>query len=91
MKILLDYNAPHGLRNQLLNHEVHTAGHLDWETLRNGEDCLTHAGDAQSVHERIRSPDANPLRKRNGARPCFLLTPESRKIVGKEDKEWLYD
>ncbi len=25
MKILLDHNAPHGLRNALADHEVHTA------------------------------------------------------------------
>ena len=37
MKILLDHNAPHGLRNQLPDHEVHTAEHLGWETLRNGD------------------------------------------------------
>ena len=37
MKILLDHNTPHGLINQLANHEVHTAERLGWETLRNGD------------------------------------------------------
>ena len=37
MKILLDHNAPHGLRQALADHEVHTAEHLGWETLRNGD------------------------------------------------------
>ena len=37
MKILLDHNAPHGLRHALADHDVQTAEHLGWETLRNGD------------------------------------------------------
>ena len=37
MKILLEHNAPHGVRQALADHEVHTAEHLGWETLRNGD------------------------------------------------------
>ena len=91
MKTLLDHDAPRGLRHQLADHDVQTTGHLGWETLRNGEYCLTHAGEAQSVHERSRSPGANPLCKKNGTRPCVPPTPKSRTILGKENKEWLYD
>ena len=37
MKILLDHNAPHGLRGELNDHEVHTADYLGWSELRNGD------------------------------------------------------
>ena len=37
MKILLDHNARHGLRQALADLEAHTAEHLGWETLRNGD------------------------------------------------------
>ena len=37
MKILLDHNAPQGLRNVLPGHEVHTAGYLGWSRLENGD------------------------------------------------------
>ena len=37
MKILPDHNTPHGLRHALEDHEVQTAEHLGWETLRNGD------------------------------------------------------
>ena len=37
MKILLDHNVPHGLRHELADHDVQTAEHLGWETLRNGD------------------------------------------------------
>ena len=37
MKILLDHNAPHGLRGALDEHEVHTADYMNWNELRNGE------------------------------------------------------
>ncbi len=37
MKILLDHNTPHGLRNALTDHDVQTAEFLGWETLRNGD------------------------------------------------------
>ena len=29
--------------------------------------------------------------KANGTRPCVPPTTKSRKILGKENKEWLYD
>ena len=37
MKIVLDHNAPHGLRGTLGDHEVHTADYLGWNELRNGD------------------------------------------------------
>ena len=37
MKILLDHNAPHGLRRALSDHEVYTADYLGWGGLRNGD------------------------------------------------------
>ena len=37
MKILLDHNAPRGLRYALPGHEVHTAGYLGWSRLENGD------------------------------------------------------
>ena len=37
MKILLDHNAGHGLRQALADLEAHTAERLGWETLRNGD------------------------------------------------------
>ena len=37
MKILLDHNAPHGLRHALTDHDVQTAEYHGWETLRNGD------------------------------------------------------
>lgn len=37
MKILLDHNAPQGLRHLLDDHDIQTAEYLGWETLRNGD------------------------------------------------------
>ena len=37
MKILLDHNAPQGLRQLLEDHDIQTAEYLGWETLRNGD------------------------------------------------------
>ena len=37
MKILLDHNAPQGLRNALAGHEVDTAGYRGWSRLENGD------------------------------------------------------
>jgi predicted nuclease of predicted toxin-antitoxin system len=37
LKILLDHNAPHGLRHALTDHDVQTAEYQGWETLRNGD------------------------------------------------------
>ena len=49
MKILLDHNAPQGLRNALADHEVHTASYRGWSRLENG-DLLEAA--ANPVHLR---------------------------------------
>ena len=37
MKILLDENLDHRLRNQLGNHEVFTASYMGWDGLKNGK------------------------------------------------------
>ncbi len=37
MKILLDHNAPHGLRGALTEHDVYSADYLRWNDLRNGD------------------------------------------------------
>lgn len=46
MKILLDHNAPQGLRNALTDHEVHTSGYLGWNRLENGDllEAAAHHG-----------------------------------------------
>jgi len=37
VKNLLDHNVPHGLRDALAQHEVHTADYLGWSGLENGD------------------------------------------------------
>lgn len=68
---LSDHNAPHGVRRQLSQRDVRTAGHPGWKTLWNGEDCLTWAGASQSVHERIRSPGATSSAQGMTRGPAF--------------------
>ena len=36
MRVLLDENLDHGLRNHLGSHEVFTASFMGWEGLKNG-------------------------------------------------------
>jgi hypothetical protein len=37
VKVLLDENLPHRLRNRLGNHEVFTVSYMGWAGLKNGE------------------------------------------------------
>ncbi len=37
MKVLLDENLPHRLRNRLSGHEVFTVSYMGWAGLKNGE------------------------------------------------------
>jgi hypothetical protein len=37
MKILLDENLPHGLRQHLVGHEAFTVSYLGWSGTKNGE------------------------------------------------------
>ena len=49
MKILLDHNVPHGLRNELPDHEVHTASYRGWSRLENGDLLEAAAGEGYEV------------------------------------------
>jgi hypothetical protein len=37
MKVLLDENLPHQLRNEILGHEVFTVAYMGWSGVENGE------------------------------------------------------
>ena len=72
MKILLDHNAPHGLRRALMDHDVQTAEYLGWETLRNG-DLIRNA--VQDGYEMIITCDQSIRFQQNLLRqPIKLLT-----------------
>ena len=49
MRILLDHNVPHGLRNALPDHEVYTAGYRGWSRLENGDLLEAAAGDGYDI------------------------------------------
>ena len=49
MRILLDHNVPHGLRNALTDHEVHTANYRGWSRLENGDLLEATTGDGYDI------------------------------------------
>ena len=49
MKVLLDENLPHGLRNHLPGHEVFTVHYQGWSGLKNGELVQTAENDGFEV------------------------------------------
>ena len=72
MKILLDHNAPHGLRHALTDHDVQTAEYQGWETLRNG-DLVTNA--AQDGYDLLITCDQSIRFQQNLLRqPIAVLT-----------------
>lgn len=72
MRILLDHNAPHGIRHALADHDVQTAEYLGWETLRNG-DLIRNA--VQDGYEMIITCDQSIRFQQNLLRqPIALLT-----------------
>ncbi len=44
MKLLLDQNLPHRMRNELPGHDVYTAAFMGWDVVENGELLRLAAG-----------------------------------------------
>ena len=72
MKILLDHNAPHGLRRELNDHEVHTADYLGWSGMRNGDLLEAAAKDGYDMF--ITCDQGIPYQQNLGRYDITLLT-----------------
>ena len=72
MKILLDHNAPHGLRRELNDHEVYTADYLGWSGLRNGDLLEAAARDGYDMF--ITCDQGIPYEQNLGRYDITLLT-----------------